>query len=209
MAVYVTSADGEDFREAAELHQNGITEGFLSTLGVPFLAALYQGIAAVEGSGVLVASNDGKILGFLAYTSNVKTCYKNLLRSRWPVLAWKMVPNIVRPSIYRKVVETLMYPFVAERSGREAPAEIDGTSDARPELLAMAVSESARGQGVGKRLVEAMDDAMRAMHIEGCYVVTHGIDERSNRFYASCGFEKVAKFENHGRPMNEYYRRLA
>ena len=209
MTIYVTSADGRDFREAAELHQNGITEGFLSTLGIPFLAALYQGIGATEGSGVLVASAEGEILGFLAYTSNVKTCYKRLLRSRWPVLAWKMLPNIIRPSIYRKVVETLMYPFAAGKSGQEAPAESTGNGDARPELLAMAVSESARGQGVGKRLVAAMDDAMHAMHIVGYYVVTHGVDERSNRFYASCGFEKVGEFENHGRPMNEYYRRLA
>ena len=100
-----------------------------------------------------------------------------------------------------------MYPFKKKVSKVESD-EVNNGCDLRPELLSMAVSEEARGQGIGKMLVKAVDDKMGEMGVEGYYVVTHGVDERSNGFYQKCGFEKVREFENHGKPMNEYYKKL-
>jgi N-acetylglutamate synthase-like GNAT family acetyltransferase len=77
-------------------------------------------------------------------------------------------------------------------------------SKARAELLSVAVSDKARGKGIGKKLVQALDEQFLKMGVREYSVVTHGIDERSNQFYIRCGFEFVRSFENHGKPMKEY-----
>ena len=97
----------ESFQAVAELHAQGITQGFLSTLGYPFLRTLYKGIAQSEDCGVILAKNDGAILGFISYARDVKTCYVQVIKRHWPSLIWTMLPNIFRPNVYKKVFETL------------------------------------------------------------------------------------------------------
>lgn len=201
-----STPEGEDFRAVARLHADGISEGFLSTLGERFLATLYRGIAEGEQSGVIVARNNAEVLGFISWARDVKACYKSVLRTRGAGLLWTLLPNAVKPALYRKVFETLRYPA---RHGHDLPADAAPTGDLRPELLSMAVSAAARGQGVGKLLVGAVDDQMEQLGLPGYYVVTHAVDERSNGFYIGRGFRPVRSFTSHGKPMNEYYKTLA
>ena len=223
MNIKIIESNSKDhFREIARLHSDGITEGFLSTLGIPFLTRLYMGISKEKNSGVLVAVEEGgedggsvsqldsakeNILGFISYSKDVKSCYKHVMFSNCFSLGVAMIPNIFKPTIYKKIFETLIYPF----AHKDIPEEIveDKANPLRSELLSMAVSENARGKGIGKLLVKAVDEAMLRMDVNGYYVVTHGIDERSNGFYQRCGFEKVREFENHGKPMNEYFKSVS
>ena len=207
MAVEVIRAGSPGhFRAAARLHAEGITEGFLSTLGKPFLAALYEGIAAAKEAGVFVALEDGEVLGFISYARDVKGCYRQVLRRKWPGLTRAMLPNLFRGTIYRKVWETLRYPFTHKTQPVSAAKE--SCTVLRPELLSMAVGPRARGKGVGKLLVLSVDKVMQELGQEGYFVVTHGVDERSNGFYQGCGFRLTGSYESHGKPMNEYYKRL-
>ena len=208
MSVEIIRAESTaHFRSAADLHVRGITEGFLSTLGTPFLAALYGGIATADESGVFVAEENGEVLGFISCARDVKTCYKRVLKSNWPSLAMTMIPNAFKPAIYKKIIETLSYPLLHRDVALEAPAA--ETAGLRPELLSMAVSELARGRGVGKMLVKAVDEDMSSMRLPGYYVVTHGSDERSNGFYLGRGFVKIRAYQSHGKPMNEYLKKLS
>jgi ribosomal protein S18 acetylase RimI-like enzyme len=197
----------EHFSEAVRLHQDGITEGFLSTLGTSFLTVLYRGISSTPGCGVRIAVEDGRVLGFVAFSRDVGSCYKNVLKSNWFSLSLAMLPNALRPAVYRKVLETLLYP-VLHRKTNSKPSQKEA-HDSRAELLSMAVSDDARGKGIGKLLVRAVDQEMSDMGVPGYFVVTHGVDERSNGFYVRCGFRKVREFQNHGKPMNEYYKELS
>jgi GNAT superfamily N-acetyltransferase len=112
-----------------------------------------------------------------------------------------MLPNVFNPTVYRKVFETLKYPFKRHESSSD-------TVESGAELLSMAVDHNARGRGIGKLLVAALDEKMSLMGINGYFVVTHGVDERSSAFYLSCGFTRVAVFINHGKPMNKYYKKV-
>lgn len=201
------------FKRVAELHRDGITEGFLSTLGIPFLTVLYRGIAHAESSGISVALDEhGNVLGFVSYALDVKNCYKKVIRENFISLSFAMLPNVFNISIYRKIIETLAYPFMKKETGKSeverASALAEDTVEIRPELLSMAVDANTRGGGIGKLLVETADDWMRKAGVTGYYVVTYGLDERSNGFYQRCGFEKIHSFLNHGKPMNEYYKDL-
>jgi ribosomal protein S18 acetylase RimI-like enzyme len=199
--IQIVPARSEHFKVVARLHASSITEGFLSTLGTRFLTVLYSGIAQADGSGVLVAVEQDKVLGYISYTRDIKTCYRQVLMSEWPALTLTMVPNAFNLSIYKKAIETLLYPFKHHDNS-------SGSAVSGAELLSMAVNENARGKGIGKLLVSALDKEMSRMNIDGYHVVTHGIDERSNAFYMACGFTKVSEFLNHGKPMRKWERKV-
>ena len=185
------------FDKIANLHINGISEGFLSTLGNNFLAKLYEGIKKAPGSGVYIAVSDNEVLGFIAYTKDIKACYKNVLKSKWFSLSWALLPNFFRLSIYIKMFETLSYP-----NNNKAKDNI------HPELLSIAVSDKCRGKGVGKLLVKRLEEEFLKMDINKYYVVTLAVDKLSNAFYTSCGFVLCKEFVNHAKPMNEYIKLL-
>ncbi len=192
-----------DFRCIARLHSESITEGFLSTLGVPFLASLYEGIGAAPVSGLVVARSGSDVLGFAAYTANLPKCYRWVLAHRFVPIAVALLPRFVKVSEYRKMFETLVYPL---RLGREKGR--NGSLRPRAELLSLAVSDQARGCGIGKRLIIEVDSRFKALGIAEYHVVTYALDERSNGFYVRCGFRLVRSFTNHGKLMNEYLRNL-
>jgi ribosomal protein S18 acetylase RimI-like enzyme len=193
----------EEFRYIARLHSESITGGFLSTLGLPFLSNLYGGISAAPQSGVLVARDADRVLGFAAFTADLGACYRWVLTRRFVPLGISLVPNLLNLSIYRNVIQTLAYPLHASR-------EPSGASSAQPraELLAVSVGDQARGRGIGKTLLRAVDERFTQLRVTQYFVVTHGTDERSNNFYKACGFHWVHSFTNHGKPMNEYVRIL-
>ena len=206
MAVEVLSAHSpHHFREAARLHADGITEGFLSTLGQPFLTSLYQGIGESAGAGVFVAVEGGTVLGFISYARDVGSCYRQTLRRRFFPMTGALLRQLIKPRVLGSVLETLAYPLL--HRGREQTATDDRPAPTvRSELLSMAVSAQARGKGVGKLLVRAVDQALQAEGVGGYFVVTHAVDERSNGFYRSCGFSPTREYRSHGKPMNEYFK---
>ena len=185
----------EDFPCVAQLHSESITEGFLSTLGLRFLSNLYRGISKAPSSGVLVARNQTTALGFAAYTANGPACYRWVL-ARWFIpLIVSAQPHALRFSFWKKSFETLRYLATEPRS-RHSLAE----------LLVIAVSKSARGSGIGKRLLAALEAEFRQMNVTEYYVITHAVDVQSNSFYKACGFQLKRSLINHGKPMHEYVR---
>lgn len=200
--IVIESGNG-NFSKIARLHAEAITEGFLTTLGLRFLSALYAAISRAPRSGVLVAYSGDSVVGFAAYAANLSECYKWVLTHRFLSLATALLPNMLRPSIYKRMTETLLYPL---RSHKEAKEE--KVRRPRAELMAIAVSAAVRGRGVGKSLVHAVDQQFERLNVSEYCVVTHGVDGRSMGFYTDSGFEFVRRFTNHGKPMVEYIRRL-
>ena len=73
------------------------------------------------------------------------------------------------------------------------------------ELLAMAVHEQARGKGIGRDLVDALERDFVEWGLEGEYcVVTFTGDPGSNAFYRRIGFEPTRAFRHHENLMQEY-----
>ena len=207
MAIEILRATSRDhFEAAAKLHAEGISEGFLSSLGPAFLAALYRGICQGQNSGVFVAREEDKILGFVSFAEDVKACYRTTLRKQWPRLSLAMLPNLFKPGVYRKIFETLRYPAAHESDTLQGPDS--SPAPKRSELLSMAVSPLARGKGTGKLLVKALDDEMLRLGVRKYVLITHAVDPRSNGFYVSCGFKLSREFTNHRKPMNEYQKEL-
>lgn len=190
----------EDFLDIARLHKESIPGGFLSSLGMTFLSRLYQGIARNPGSCVIVERGpDGKVAGFVCGALSVKKCYQQVLLRGFLSLGLPIALKLLRPAVIKRVWETLRYP------GKKP----ENTASADAELLSIAVSDLARGQGVGKKLVCELEKWFVDKGYRDAYkVVTFAEDARSNGFYKKTGFRFNREFTHHGNRMNEYMKRV-
>ena len=136
----------------AKLHRLALPNGFLSTLGDGFLGALYLGIGKAPKSVVWVAvNNKNEVLGFVSGTCDVKVCYKSVLSTSFFQLGWNVAPSLIHLSVWKRLWETLTYPFKTEKTA------VDNSEHIHAELLSIAVSEKARGLGLGRALVNKLE----------------------------------------------------
>jgi GNAT superfamily N-acetyltransferase len=194
----------------ADLHREGIPQGFLSYLSARFRTVLYRGIAQAPQSGVWVAVDGrGEIIGFLSGTADVSRCYRSVLASHGIALAVAMLGELRRPTTWRQAWQTLTYPrreFTAS-GGADAPLRRRASTGA--ELLSVVVSAGGRGTGTAARLVEALETELRDWGHRGSYrVATIAGDARANAFYRKVGFRHLCGFQHHGVDMNLYHKDL-
>jgi len=201
----VRIVDVEDWHlsDLARLHRLALPNGFLSTLGDPFIASLYLGISSTPRSVVLVAIDmDGAVLGFISGACDVRACYVSILKRRGLSLLIRLAPSLRHSAVWRRAWETLTYPF---RKNDGVSTGSEAVPPGKAELLSIAVSGKARGKGVGRTLVNALDERFRGFGLEGDYrVVTDALDSQSNAFYERMEFRHELLFKHHGHPMNLY-----
>ncbi len=172
-----------DHRAIAALHVGSITSGFLSSLGRPFLGLLYRSLIESERGRVIVAVDEGRVIGFVAGTSDTGAFYKEFVRRRFLAAGWRLVPALFRPAAWRQVWETFRY------GGHDTRA--------RAELLSMAVAPSARGRGVGRALVDALLEEARSAGVRGMTVVVGADNAAAIKLYESAGFGDPVRIEVH------------
>ena len=171
-----------DASAAARLHATAIREGFLSSLGPRFLTRLYRRMVRDDGSFVVVAEEDGAVIGHAAATENVSRLYRQFLLRDGVVAGIAAAPKLLPQ--WRSVLETLRYP-----SGT------DDLPDA--ELLAVAVDSGHRGRGVGSALVAAARAELLRRGVHDARVVVAATNEPALRLYTSSGFRPSASIEVH------------
>lgn len=178
---------------AAELHRCGIDRGFLSSLGHSFLTQLYKAIPSCPaGFGYAWEEPSGKIQGFIACAENTGVVYKQSFLRRGVLMSLPIIRFLVRPSVVRRIIHTLRYPSQVSKTLPVA------------EVLSIAVSNDARGKGVGKALMRAAFDEFRRRGITHVKVAVGAANEVANTFYKRCGFRLAMTREHHGLPMNIY-----
>ena len=165
-------------------------EAFLPTLGDGVLRQLYRGLSADRSAAVLVAENGAGVVGFVAAVPSVRDFHRRFtLRRGIPVLV-AATPNLVRPSVVRKLMETARYP----RATGSLP-------DA--ELLAIAVDASVRARGLGTALVSDALADLRRRGVEQIKVVVADDNAPANRLYERVGFSLATAVTVHdGRRSN-------
>jgi ribosomal protein S18 acetylase RimI-like enzyme len=171
-----------DAATAAALHADQIGEGFLPTLGRRFLTRLYRRIVRSPRSFLFVAEEDGAALGMAAATEDVGALYREFALRDGIVAGALAAPRIVRS--WRRVWETFRYP--AEHA--ELPAA---------ELLAVAVAPAARGRGVGRALVAAVNDELSRRGVTAARVVTASTNRAALGLYEAAGYRRAATVQVH------------
>ncbi len=140
-----------DYREIARLHCDNINQGFLATLGVPFLTLLYEAIDKDSESVLLVERVDLKVVGFVTGTRGLGRIYKQLLLK--PLrLIYSLKSCILPPSKIYKIIEI----FLISKSSKIS-ADLP-----RQELLSIVVNPAYQGQGYAENLFNALSSYFSA-----------------------------------------------
>jgi ribosomal protein S18 acetylase RimI-like enzyme len=172
-----------DVPAIARLHASRIAEGYLSSLGLRFLARLYGRIVESPDAFAHVAIEDGRVVGFSACAVDVRALYRAFVVRDGLPAGLAAAPRLLRS--LPRVWETLRYP-AATSSLPEA------------EILAVAVAADATGRGVGRELVDANTRSLRERDVRAVKVVTGADNRAALAMYAKCGFEVAERLEVHG-----------
>ncbi len=173
------------YRRVAELHVANLDQGFLATLGVEFLALMYRAIDEGEDSVLLVAEQDGRIVGFVSGAMGMRAVYRRMLR-RWPRLAWTLLPSAFRPKRVWRILEILRYG-----GGSEDPRL------PRAELLSIAVDAHHRGRQHAELLYRRLSEHFRDRGIPAFRIVVGAALAPAHKFYGRMGARVVAQVEVH------------
>ncbi len=77
----IDSIKKEEIKSIAILHKVAFPKFFLTQLGIPFLYSLYSGYVKDKKSGILVARDNNRIIGFIAYSFDYPGFYKGLIKN--------------------------------------------------------------------------------------------------------------------------------
>jgi ribosomal protein S18 acetylase RimI-like enzyme len=184
-AVSVVLGTRADAAVAARLHCGQIAEGFLASLGQPFLRRLYGRIAESPGSFLLMADDAGTRVGFLAGTVDVGALYRRFLVRDGLLAGLRSAPRLLKA--WPRAVETLRH------GGGEAGGDADGSA----ELLAVAVDPGWRGRRIGAVLVSRFQEEVARAGAGSARVVVGRENKPAIGLYERAGFELVEDFELH------------
>lgn len=193
--ISVIGADKKVIGQITDIHLKTFTGFFLTFLGKGFLNELYTGYMEHEKSGLLVAEENGKILGFLAYSEELGGLYKYLIKRKLIKFAWYSFWAFLRkPSSMMRLLRAFLKPKESVREENYI------------ELASIGVLPEEKGKNIGTKLIErlqAMFDAERFMYIK---LETDAENNESvNSFYIKNGFRLAESYvTNEGRKMNEY-----
>ncbi|MHC4154173.1 MAG: GNAT family N-acetyltransferase [Planctomycetota bacterium] len=183
----------EHIPQVARLHTEGISAGYISSLGEKFAEYVYAGIVTSGESFGFVAVEDGRVIGFITCADSVISIYKHILRNHFLKLFLAILPRLFRLSSLRNVLETLFYPSRVQKDLNCV------------EIVAIVVDEPWRGRGIGRSLIhKAVDETLRRGI--GKIRVMVGDPLPANEFYKRLGFELVGQYRQHAHLTNLYVR---
>ena len=193
----VEKADITQAKDVALLHKKEIPTGFISSLHINVIKKLYERI--INDEILFVLKDNGKIIGFVSCAMDTGRLYKRfLMKNLFQVLPY-FLPKIFSLSFVKKVLETLTAPF---KTKVEKEKEI-------PELLSIVVSSEVQARGLGKLLLDALEEELRKRGVEEYKVVAGEKLVAANKFYRKNGFELTKQSEIHsGEKSNIYVKTL-
>lgn len=185
----------KELDDIVRLHMNTFEGFFLTFLGKGFLKQMYKGYIVHKESGLLVAKNESGIVGVLAYSEDLSSFYKYLIRTKLIFFAWYSLGAIIKkPSAMMRLIRALLKPSESKREEKYI------------ELSSIGVSPEAKGQNIGSQLIDKLKEQTDLTKFAYINLETDAIDnDRVNHFYVKNGFVLFRTFETpEGRKMNEY-----
>lgn len=179
----------------SQLHMKAFPRFFLTQLGLPFLKTLYKGYIEDKNSGILVAENNGKLIGFIAYSNEYSKFYKELLKKHLIRFAFCSLFAVIRhPSFCKRLL------------GAFKKSDDVKKEEEYVEIASICVNPKAGKRGVGSQLIRHLKDITDFATYTYINLETDACNnEAVNLFYIRNGFELSREFVTaEGRRMNEY-----
>ena len=191
----VKSEEKELINDIVSIHLNTFTGFFLTFMGRGFLNQMYRSYCDHDESGLLVAEEDGKAVGFLAYSGNFSGLYKFMIKTRLIPFGWYSVGAFFRrPSAFMHIIKAFLKPSEVKREEKYV------------ELSSIGVDPTKKSKGVGSLLI---DELKKIVDFNKFAYITLETDAVNNdgaiHFYEKNGFVRERMYETDGgRKMYEY-----
>ena len=186
MDVKTHKLNSSDYRTVASLHCDNINQGFLATLGAPFLTLLYEAIDKDSESVLLVERVDRRVVGFVTGTRGLGRIYKQLLLK--PLrLIYSLKSCILSPSKVYKILEVLLIS-----KGTNISAGLP-----KQELLSIVVNPAYQGGSHANNLFKALCSHFRAEGAKSFRIVVGSNLDRAHAFYTKMGSIPVEEIQVH------------
>ena len=175
-----------DYRAIASLHCENINQGFLASLGVPFLTLLYEAIDKDSESVLLVERVDCSVVGFVTGTRGLGPIYKQLLLKPFRLI-YSLKSCILSPSKMYKIIEVLLIS-----KDRDISSDLP-----KQELLSIVVNPAYQGGGHAENLFKALCSHFRAEGASSFSIVVGSNLDRAHAFYTKMGSIPVREVQVH------------
>jgi len=179
--------------QVAALHIQCISTSFISSMGIDFVTSLYEAIVKSKSSFGVVAVKKEKVLGFVAFTTNLNKLYRSVVWRKGLKFVLLLAGNMWSRKRVKKIFETLFYP-ARTRKMDLPPAE----------LLSIAVGSEERRKGLAGKLIEKGFQHYRKTGVDKVKVLIGADNKAGNKLYLKFGFEPVGQIINHGVLSNIY-----
>lgn len=191
----ISNSEKETINDIVSIHLDTFQGFFLTFMGRGFLKLMYRSYVEYNDSGILVAFENEKPIGFLAYSGDLSGLYKYMIKKRLIPFAWYSLGAFFRkPTVFIRLVRAFLKPGEAKRNEKYV------------ELASIGVAPYVKSKGVGSQLIEALKSMIDFNEYAYITLETDAVNnDGANRFYLKNGFVRVREFEtNEGRKMFEY-----
>ena len=182
-------------REVVEIHIKAFQGFFLTFLGKGFLKTMYTCYTEYQDADLLIAVEEGKVLGFVAYSVDMSAFYKYMIKHKLFSFAWfSFLAFLRKPAVFLRLIRAFLRPSDSKREEKYV------------ELASISVDPDAQGTGVGSKLINAVKKATDFQIYSYITLETDAVDnESANQFYQKNGFVLYQTFtRTDKRIMNEY-----
>ena len=172
------------YLDVAKLHIDSVKTGFLPSLGVKFLALMYQCIDEENFSTLILKYKDYKLVGFVAGTLGTSGLFRAILHH--PIdLIQALIPLIFNVKIIKKMINILRHMSGSERNRYP-----------KAELLTICVQQDYRRQGITIDLYQKLSLYFQSSSISE-FIIIVGQSLKANSFYINQGADLVGELQVH------------
>ena len=191
----ITQYSPEIIKQIAEIHIKTFKGFFLTFMGAGFLRQMYKAYVFHQESELFLASEDNKVVGFVAYTENLSGLYKHMIKNQLIQFGWYSAGAFFRkPKVFMRLIRAFLKPSESKRTEKYA------------EITSIGVHPDVKGIGIGSQLISEVKKFFAASACEYLSLETDAVNnEGANAFYVKNGFVLAREYKTHeGRSMNEY-----
>lgn len=195
----VDASENQVIEDVVSLHIETFKGFFLSTMNRGFLKALYKSFGEHESSELLVAFDDEKVVGFIAYSRDTSEIYNYMLKKHFFTFGWySFLAFLRRPSVCKKLFSAFGMSSKTRRSTQYV------------KIFSIGVDPAFQEAGVGTMLIEELKRRMDFKRYDYITLETDAVNnDAANAFYLKNGFSLSETFTTkEGRVMNKYHYRV-